>query len=304
MSTDSQQTAACCAQFYEQDWVQTILGDSFHPGGTDLTGRLIDSLQIDADESVLDVACGIGTTSLMVGNRHNASVTGIDFSEVNVQRANEAASQSKANTDVKFKTGDATSLPVEDAAVDHLICECAVSTFADQTAAVKEFYRVLKPGGQVAISDMVLNGQLPEKLQTLLAPWTCLASAKSAAGYQQLFLDHGFVVTSYDDESQALSDMVFDFKKKLLVAGLGKTLATADGVPDVLAALDIGELKALLDEAKGLVSEGVVQYCRFTFAKDRPKARKPKKASEKTTQLNTINASNADAEDCGPGCNC
>ena len=298
MSTDSQETAACCAQFYEQDWVQTILGDSFHPGGTDLTGRLIDSLQIDSDESVLDVACGIGTTSLMVGQRHNASVTGIDFSEVNVQRANEAAS-SAPKTTVEFKTGDATDLPVDDASVDHLICECAVSTFADQKAAIKEFYRVLKPGGQVAISDMVLNGQLPEKLQTLLAPWTCLASAKSAAGYQQLFLDHGFVVTSYDDESQALSDMVFDFKKKLLVAGLGKTLATADGVPDVLAALDIGELKTLLDEAKELVSDGMVQYCRFTFAKDRPKARKPGKVVEKTSQLNTI-----DAGDCGPGCNC
>ena len=304
MSTDSQQTAACCAQFYEQDWVQTILGDSFHPGGTELTGRLIDSLQIDTDESVLDVACGIGTTSLMVGQRHNASVTGIDFSEVNVQRANEAASTSKPSTTVKFKTGDATNLPVDDAAVDHLICECAVSTFADQNAAIKEFYRVLKPGGQVAISDMVLNGQLPEKLQTLLAPWTCLASAKSAAGYQRLFLDHGFVVTSFDDESEALSDMVFDFKRKLLVAGLGKTLATADGVPDVLAALDIGELKALLDEAKELVNKGVVQYCRFTFAKDRPKARKPSKASEKTPQLNTINVSSTDAEDCGPGCNC
>ena len=98
--------------------------------------------------------------------------------------------------------------------------------------------------------------------------------------------------------------MVFDFKKKLLVAGLGKTLATADGVPDVLAALDISELKTLLDEAKELVSDGVVQYCRFTFAKDRPKARKAVKNSESASQLNTINAPSSAAEDCGPGCNC
>ena len=299
MSTD-QQTAACCAQFYEQDWVQTILGDSFHPGGTDLTGRLIDSLQIDASESVLDVACGIGTTSMMVGQRHGAGVTGIDFSEVNVQRATETAAEQNAS--VCFKTGDATNLPVDDAAVNHLICECAVSTFADQTAAIKEFYRVLKSGGQVAISDMVLNGHLPEKLQTLLAPWTCLASAKSAAGYQQLFLDHGFVVTSYEDESQALLDMVLDFKKKLLVAGLGKTLATADGVPDVLASLNLSELKTLLDEARELVNEGVVSYCRMTFAKGRPKAKDRSQATAGTTvQLNTIGS---DSGDCGPGCNC
>ena len=58
MST-GQETAACCAQFYEQDWVQTILGDSFHPGGVDLTGRLIDSLYIDKSETVLDVALSL-----------------------------------------------------------------------------------------------------------------------------------------------------------------------------------------------------------------------------------------------------
>ena len=304
MSTE-QETAACCAQFYEQDWVQTILGDSFHPGGTDLTGRLIDSLQIGKSETVLDVACGIGTTSMMVDERCGAGVTGIDFSEVNVQRATESASEKDAA--VHFKTGDATDLPVDDATVDNLICECAVSTFADQTAAVKEFYRVLKTGGQVAISDMVLNGHLPEKLQTLLAPWTCLASAKSAAGYQQLFLDNGFVVTGYEDESQALLDMVLDFKKKLLVAGLGKTLATADGVPDVLASLDLSELKTLLDEARELVNDGVVSYCRMTFAKGRPKAKdRSKTSTEAEPQLTTIGSTkiSSSAEDCGPGCDC
>jgi len=291
--SEPQETAACCAQFYEQDWVQTILGDSFHPGGTELTGRLIDSLGIAKGEKVLDVACGIGTTSMMVGERYDANVTGIDFSDVNVQRATESASLKSAS--VEFKTGDAMSLPVDNTAVEHLICECAVSTFADQEAAVKEFYRVLEPGGQVAISDMVLNGKLPEKLETLLAPWTCLASAKSAAGYQKLFLDNGFVVTGYQDESQALLDMVIDFKKKLLVAGLGKTLATADGVPDVLASLDLGELKTLLDEARQLVNDGMVSYCRMTFAKDRPK---PGKAPQR--ELNTVSPTG----DCGPGCDC
>ena len=96
--------------------------------------------------------------------------------------------------------------------------------------------------------------------------------------------------------------MVLDFKKKLLVAGLGKTLATADGVPDVLASLDLGELKSLLDEARQLVNEGVVSYCRMTFAKGRPKAKdRSKNAAATTPQLETIGSN---AEDCGPGCNC
>ena len=292
MSTNGNETAACCAQFYEQDWVQTILGDSFHPGGIELTKRLINSLNIRKGDQVLDVACGMGTTSLLIDEQFESSVTGVDFSEYNIQRAKEIAVGEEAS--VEFKIGDAADLPIEDASIDNLICECAVSTFADQPAALNDFYRVLKTGGNLAISDMVLNGKLSPKMETLLAPWTCLASAKTAAGYQQLLLDAGFVVTSYSDESQALLDLVLDLKKKLLVAGLGKTLATADGVPDVLASLDIAELKSLMDEAKQLVNDGVVQYCRMTFAKDRPrKTEKPK-----------LVMADAGAEQCGPGCDC
>ena len=292
MTTDTNPTAACCAQFYEQDWVQTILGDSFHPGGIELTKRLVNSLDIRQGDRVLDVACGMGTTSLLVDEQFGSCVTGVDFSEHNIQRAKEIASSK--NSAVEFKIGDATDLPIEDGSIDSLICECAVSTFADQPAALNDFYRVLKTGGSLAISDMVLNGKLSPKMETLLAPWTCLASAKTAAGYQRLLLDAGFVVTSYSDESQSLLDLVLDLKKKLLVAWLCKTLATADGVPDVLASLDIAELKSLMDEAKQLVSEGVVQYCRMTFAKDRPR----------TLEKPRLALIDSGSQDCGPGCGC
>ena len=298
MNEEAKEVAACCAQFYEQDWVQTILGKSFHPGGVDLTKRLIRSLNIQQGDSALDVACGIGTTTVLVDQDFGANAVGVDFSETNIQKATQTASESGAT--VRFETGDVTALPVGDSEFDHLICECAVSTFVDQPAALAEFYRVIKSGGQVAISDMVLNEKLPETLELLLAPWTCLASARSAAGYQQLFIDAGFVVTSYEDESQSLLDLIFDLKKKLLVAGLGKTLATADGVPDVLASLDISEMKTLLDEARTLVNDGVVQYCRMTFAKDKPKMAPKVKETAKETgiQINQIQ------QQCGPGCDC
>ena len=101
-------------------------------------------------------------------------------------------------------------------------------------------------------------------------------------------------MTSYSDESQSLLDLVLDLKKKLLVAGLGKTLATADGVPDVLASLDIPELKSLLDESKQLVGDGVVQYCRMTFAKDQPR----------TSERPELSIAVTNNEQCGPGCDC
>ena len=159
--TDSNQTAACCAQFYEQDWVQTILGDSFHPGGIDLTKRLINSLNIKKGDRVLDVACGMGTTTLLVDEQFESSVTGVDFSEHNIERAQEIASSKNASAE--FKVGDAMNLPLEDASVDHLICECAVSTFVDQPAAVNDFYRVLK-------SCLLYTSPSPRDLSTSRMP--------------------------------------------------------------------------------------------------------------------------------------
>jgi len=69
---------------------------------------------------------------------------------------------------------------------------------------------------------------------------SCLENAKTAKAYQQLFLDAGFQPVSIEDEGQSLKDMIADLKRKLLMAGLGKTLGVA----------------------------GNIQYCRMVFARD------------------------------------
>ena len=82
MKNETQQSnAACCAQFYEQDWVQDLLGESFHPGGPDLSARLVHSLNLPEGARVLDVACGIGTTTLMMARQFGIDPVGIDFSQ-------------------------------------------------------------------------------------------------------------------------------------------------------------------------------------------------------------------------------
>ena len=262
-TTEPTTAAACCAAFYEQDWVHTLLGESFHPGGADLSARLIRGLHLPPNARVLDVACGIGTTARLLARDFSLNVVGLDASAVNVTKA-EGLLRGETAT---FVTADAARVPFPDDSFDAVVCECAVSTFADQPGVVAEFARVLRPGGVVGVTDMVVEGELPKDIAGVIAPWTCLAAARSVVGYQSLFLSAGLRVVEYADESSALRKLVADLKRKLLVAGLGVSLGAVPG----LEGLDVTGLRELLNRAGELVRGGTVQYARLTFAKGRPR---------------------------------
>ena len=84
-------------------------------------------------------------------------------------------------------------------------------------------------------------------------------------GYQRLFLDAGFSIVGYADESASLRELIGDLKRKLLAAGLGKALGAINGVE-----LSLGAARRMLASAKELVDNGTVQYCRMLLSKGRP----------------------------------
>lgn len=301
----SNATAMCCAQFYEQDIVQELMGGSYHPGGEALSLTLAQELGLNAGTDVLDVACGVGTMTRLMAFQLGLNATGLDFGEVNVQKAKaltqEAIAQGKANpaagsgdepccapgdpcctpndsltqlggsenptvaiepgvTD--FVQGSADSLPFAEAKFDGLTCECAVSTFADQTKVAEEFYRVLKPGGVFGMTDMVLNGELPTEFAEKVAPWTCMAKALTADGYTQLFEAAGFKRISLGDHSHTLIELATDMKRKLVMAGMGKALGALPGL-----GLNLSEMRGMLATATELVKAGTVQYGSLVFKK-------------------------------------
>jgi SAM-dependent methyltransferase len=256
----------CCARFYEQDGVQAILGDSFHPGGLALSARLVASLGLPPEARVLDVACGVGATTLLMARRFGLDPVGLDASEANLVKARDRSADSPP-VRVEFVSGSAESLPFPDGSFDAVVCECAVSTFSDQPRAVAEFARVLKEGGVVGVSDMIVEGDLPPGVAGAVAPWTCLAGARSAVGCRSLFLAAGLRITGYADETDALRELVVELKRKLLAVGLARSVGAVPG----LEGLDVRELRDLLQRGSALIGEGVVQYARMTFAKGRPR---------------------------------
>jgi arsenite methyltransferase len=150
---------ACCAAAYEQDAVALILGESYHPGGLDLTRRLAHAVALRPGERVLDVASGPGTTAFLLASEFGVEVDGIDLGEGAVASANTTAAQRGVQTQVRFHPGDAERIPVPDQSVDVVFCECAFCTFPDKATAAAEMARVLKPGGRVGITDVARHPQ-------------------------------------------------------------------------------------------------------------------------------------------------
>lgn len=250
--------AACCADFYEQDWVTALMGPSFHPGGLDSSRRLARAVNLSAGDRVLDVASGTGATARMMAEEFGCDVVGLDVSEVNAKRASELATE----LSVEFQVGDAAALPFEDASFDAVICECAVSTFENKPAVASEFSRVLRRGGRLGLTDMCCYGELPERLASVAGPWACLQDALTVEGYQKLFLEAGLRATACEDESASLLEMALDFKRKLVLVGLGQM---AGALAEL--GLDVPGARSLINEARDAVRAGSIQYYQLTFSR-------------------------------------
>ncbi len=214
---------SCCSGFYEQDWVRYLAEDIFHPGGEALSRKTVEAMKLPAGARIVELGCGTGTTAQLLAKAYGLQVNAIDRSASNVERAETrfGAIQPVA----QFTCADAQSLPFEEGVFDAALAECTFSLFPDQSAALAEIHRTLKPGGQFAVTDMATGRSLPEDVTSVLAPWTCLADAVDQESYAALFRTHGFQVLEISDESWGLRELMLQIKRKLVLLGTGRLVA-------------------------------------------------------------------------------
>jgi len=245
---------SCCTAFYERPEVRELMGESFHPGGPELTARTVADMRLQPGARVLDVACGTGLSTFLLARDHGAVAVGLDLGQDNLDAAR--AADDAARLDVSFVLGDAAKLPFEDASFDAVLCECALSTFDDKPAVLAEIARVTRHGGRLGLSDMAVYGALPPRVAELAGPWACL-DAGTVEETQCAVLEAGFRIAACHDESAQLHALALDLKRKLVVVGLGR-------VSGLLGTdVDLGELRETIDEARAAVGDGVVQYFRL-----------------------------------------
>ena len=223
---DPEQLKVCCSTAYQRDAVALILGESYHPGGLELTRRLARALDLRSGERVLDVASGPGATAFLLAAEFGVEVDGVDLGEQSVAGANAKAVANGLAERVRFHVGDAERLPLEDASVDVVVCECAFCTFPDKPTAAAEMARVLEPGGRIGITDVVLDpNRLREELKTLAGWVACLADARPVDEYVDLLSDAGLRVTLREAHDAALARMIEQIDARLVAFRMAKVPA-------------------------------------------------------------------------------
>lgn len=245
----------CCARLYASDLARFLLGESFHPGGLRLTGQLGRMIGLHPSSRILDVACGKGTTAVFLAKECGCEVVGIDYGEQNVGAARSLAQATQVDARVQFHRSDAETLPFSDQCFDAVICECAFCTFPDKARAAKEFFRVLRPGGRVGLSDLTRAEVLPTDLDGLLAWIACIGDAQTAERYTAYLRGAGFSVDSVEQRNDALAEMVDQVRMKLLGAEIMTGLNKLQ-----LPGVDLGAAKRMASNAMEAVRHGQLGY--------------------------------------------
>jgi SAM-dependent methyltransferase len=208
------------------------------PEGADLglgCGAPLEHLELQPGETVVDLGSGAGIDALIAARAvgPEGRVIGVDMTPEMLAKATANAASAGAHH-VEFREGRLEALPVDDGTVDAITSNCVINLVPDKSRVFAEIHRVLKPGGRLVVSDVMLDGKLPEIItRDVMAYVGCVSGAVQRADYLAMLAGAGL------DEIEILKDVDF--------------LATvADSLPKEINAA-MAELGLDTDDLKGVV---------------------------------------------------
>jgi arsenite methyltransferase len=202
---------SCCGGAQDVDAIAQQIGYKVEdlkniPEGANLglgCGNPLEYAQVKPGETVLDLGCGAGfdcfLASREVGDKGH--VIGVDMTPQMLEKARKNAVRAEC-TNAEFRLGEIEHLPVSDNSVDVIISNCVINLSPDKKQVFAEAMRVLKPGGRLLVSDLVLRRALSDKLKNSVEAYVgCVAGATMKDEYLSLMRDAGFRDVSIVDQS-------------------------------------------------------------------------------------------------------
>jgi arsenite methyltransferase len=189
-SRESLSTPSLQVGYSEQD-VQAV------PMGSDMglgCGNPHAIAALQSGETVLDLGSGAGFDCFLAARQVGSTgrVIGVDMTPEMIEKARTHA-KAEPYSNVEFRLGDIERLPVADDSVDVIISNCVINLSPDKPTVFREAFRVLKPGGRLAISDVIATAPLPESVRNDLALYSsCMGGALTIAELETMLRDSGF----------------------------------------------------------------------------------------------------------------
>jgi SAM-dependent methyltransferase len=174
--------------------------------------------ELKPGETVLDLGSGGGIDVLLSARRvgPTGKAYGLDMTDEMLALAEENRRKSGL-TNVEFLRGEIEHIPLPDNSVEVVISNCVINLSGDKDQVLREAFRVLKPGGRLAVSDVVVRGEVPEVIRRSLELWAgCVAGAQSEEEYRGKLAQAGFGAINVEVTRVYRSD-----DAKELIAGLG-----------------------------------------------------------------------------------
>jgi len=208
---------SCCStdsNLYPEDLLATLPeGESAISYGC---GDPITLASLQPGQTVLDLGSGAGLDCFFAAKKvgETGHVIGVDMTPEMLERARGSAKRLSISN-VEFRQGYIEDLPVESGTVDVIISNCVINLSPDKLKVFAETFRALKPGGKLAVSDIVTEGELPEPIRNSLSAWAgCVAGAVDVKEYIGMMEAVGFSNVSvtpmfFDKETvdSAIDDM-------------------------------------------------------------------------------------------------
>ena len=176
--------------------------DEFHIRGREATVELAQQLDLNASKHILDVGSGVGGASRYLASAYGCRVTGLDLTEAYCQVAQLLADRIGLGQLIAYRQGSALDMPFENASFDIVWTQHTAMNIADKARLYAESWRVLKPGGLLAIYDIVAGGGGPLIFPVPWAREPSISFLVTSDELRELLGQAGFQVVSWRDTSE------------------------------------------------------------------------------------------------------
>jgi MPBQ/MSBQ methyltransferase len=178
--------------------------DQFHTGGLPATKALADRLSLSPASTVFDAGCGIGGSPRYLAKNFGCTVVGMDLAEEFIAAAGPLNELLGLAGQIECSVGDITATGLPENTFDFVWSQNVLMNIADKAAALSEAYRILKPGGQLALQAVMEDNPGQRSYPVPWAPSADIDFLVTSAEFQRLAVDAGFTVTVWE-ESRGVS---------------------------------------------------------------------------------------------------